>query len=95
MLKRLHKKQRRHKFPWVRLLISVVVIALIVVALLFNIQGATIFVVLGIVLTLFQWLFPLSTENHGSSTTLYFTPPDSSPQKSETLKLATFISSIF
>ncbi len=75
MMKRQQKKQRHYKFPWVRLIITVAVIILIIVAILLNIQGATILAVLGVVLALFQWLFPLSTEKDDSSAI----PPSTSP----------------
>ncbi len=64
MARRLQKKPWRWNFPWIRLIITIMVFLFIVIILLLNIQGSTVLAVLGVIFALFQWLFPISARKN-------------------------------
>lgn len=69
------KKPRRQHFPWIRMVITIMVLLFIVVVIILNVQGSTILAVLGVIFTLFQWLFPFSTNKQDTSFATSSTSP--------------------
>ena len=64
MAKRLQKRPRRWHLPWIRLIITIIVLLFVILILILNIRGSTILAVLGVIFALFQWLFPIPTGKH-------------------------------
>jgi formylglycine-generating enzyme required for sulfatase activity len=57
--KQLSSVKKHKRVPWIRLIIIIIAIILIIVIGILNIQAATILGFLGLLIALFQWLFPL------------------------------------
>src|SRR5258708_5369865 len=64
--------KRRKPFPWVRLVVTalalIIIIVGVIVSLLGSIQGSSVLTVLGIMIGLCQWLFPVPSGKSDAST---------------------------
>jgi len=67
------QRWRLKPFPWIRFVITIIALLLIAIGTFLSlhgiIQSSTILTILGVVIGLFQWLFPIPSSIHGSHTT--------------------------
>src|SRR5438045_2440447 len=63
------QRWRDKRFPWIRIVITIIALLFIVFGILLSlhgiIQSSTILTILGVVIGLFQWLFPIPSSIHG------------------------------